>query len=90
MIKVLIGVVAVSGAVLYFGWTRLDEANTTITELRLAVASTQGKLNSCAARLTKIQEAEARNATVPDNLIDFPIPDSWLLPARDPDATGPD
>ena len=45
-----------------------------------------GSLETCANRLTNLKEAAESNASIPDNLTDFDIPDSWMLPSAGADA----
>lgn len=47
-------------------------------------AQARGALQTCAARVTNLQEAMASNASIPDDLADFDIPAEWMLgPAAD-------
>ena len=58
----------------------------TVAMLDADLRTEQGKYETCSARLTNILEREDSDASVPDNLDGFPVPDDWML--RLLDGTG--
>jgi len=65
---------------------QLNTARAQIEAQVVQRAAAQGALRNCSARLENIMEAEARNATIPDDLLNFDIPRGWLLGTGDSPA----
>ena len=73
---------AIAASVAFGGYQTIKAQGAQI-EMERAQASEAralGSLETCANRLTNIQEAAASNASIPDDLTDFDVPDEWLLP----------
>lgn len=71
-------------------WQRAQVATlkSEVQAVETSLASSQGALATCGARLTNLQEAAASNAAIPDDLRDFDIPSHWLQPDAGTDPTG--
>lgn len=83
-----LSIIAAIAAVSFGGIKHVEATNAKrqVADLQLAEAVARGQLLTCAARITNIQEAAAREASIPDDLSDFVVPPEWLLsaPAADP------
>jgi hypothetical protein len=85
------GAAAIAIASAGWGGYQTIKAQGAVLEMERAQTSEAkalGALETCANRLTNIQEAAASNASIPDNLTDFDIPPEWMLgePAAGADA----
>lgn len=75
---------AAGAAAIAIGWgglqtVRYERANTALETSLKNEAVALGYLQQCSSRLTNLQEAARSNASIPDDLSDFDIPDSWML-----------
>lgn len=75
------GAVAAIALVGYIGVLNVEKAalRATVAMLDADLRTEQGKYQTCSARLTNILEREESDATVPDDLDGFTLPDTWLL-----------
>lgn len=53
--------------------------------LHAKLAAARGELATCGARMENILEARESDATVPDSLDGFTVPEHWLQPTRPTD-----
>lgn len=77
---IAVGAVAVSVGVSGLYWAQNRALSVENERLIVSEAQARGALQTCSLRLVNIQEAAESNASIPDDLTDFDIPDSWLLP----------
>ena len=83
-----VGATAVAVASAGWGGYQTIKAQSAEIEMERALgaeARALGSLETCANRLTNIQEAAASNASIPNDLTDFDVPDEWLLPTTGTD-----
>lgn len=65
-----------------YGTTKAMQVKSLRSQLqaeKVETARVTNALATCAARIDNIQEAAERNAAIPDDLVDFVVPDSWRL-----------
>lgn len=75
-------------AVAWGGYQAIEAGNarTDLARVENKLAVSQSRLQTCSARLTNIKEAEASNAEIPDDLLEFNVPDAWRV---QPEGAGP-
>jgi hypothetical protein len=78
--KLAVAAVVVSAG--YGGVKHIEAANLKASVQRAQAAEdvARGELATCGARLANLMEAADSNASIPDDLSDFDIPDSWMQP----------
>lgn len=80
--RLWLGAGAVILAAGYVGWSevRVAALRLSLSEAEANLDRLRGRYATCNARIRNILERQESDATVPDDLGDFVIPDSWLRP----------
>ncbi|MDJ0631059.1 MAG: hypothetical protein QNJ44_22565 [Rhodobacter sp.] len=67
------------------------DAQIALKDAEMAEARAIGELQTCAARIVNMKEALKSNASIPDDLTDFAVPDHWMRGEETrADSAGPD
>ena len=90
MMKATVGVTI--GLTAWGGYKTIQvkDLKASLVAVQTSEARARGSLQTCGQRLQNLQEAAESNASIPDDLTTFDVPDEWLLPTPDGADNGTD